>query len=155
MSMRNKIERECAKNGIPCACKGCFDTKCKNENCGICCDCDEYWLHCENRRDVKLDLTDTKAVLAHLRKCFAGHLAVCKLGLERCETIVANGETLDDKDWETRKALQEGRIESYENCLSYICGLLDEIQEKENAREFLDFVLNRHGDKQDDRISEN
>ena len=35
---------KCTKNGIPCDCKDCdADQKCKELECAICGNCDEYW----------------------------------------------------------------------------------------------------------------
>lgn len=129
------MNEACIKNGIQCACAECFDTKCKAENCGICCDSDEYWKQCPARRDTKLDLTNTKEVLKDLQKCIAGHLVICKMALERGEILTLKGEKVSEEEREVREAMQKGRIESYENCLGYVNGLLKEMEETENSKD--------------------
>lgn len=111
----------CLKNGKQCACKECKDDKCRKSECALCLGCEEYWEKCPSRRDKELDLSNTKEVLEHLRKCFRGFLASCEYGKA----------TFAVDPW--REALQDGRIETYKHCISNINGLLQEIEERERG----------------------
>lgn len=44
------------------------------------------------------------------------------------------GEEPTDKDWIAGEALQNGRIETYKDCISRIANLIKEIEEQDNAK---------------------
>lgn len=121
----------CLKNGKQCACKNCKDQGCRDYNCGICSSCDEYWEQCTSKRDKELDLSNTKEVLEHLRKCFAGHIAICEGALNKGVMLTLKGEPVSETERQIRESRQEGRIDSYRTCLGYVSGLLEELKNEE------------------------
>jgi|GEM_PF-7029577 hypothetical protein len=117
----NEIENiyNCSIDGIECDCKNCKDDICKDFSCGTCIDNGEYFEKCPGKRERTLNLKDTEAVLEFLKK-------VLQVSRKECEQ--KNDAVQTDKNSET-EALQKGRIETYDEIINVINGLLTELAE--------------------------
>ena len=116
-------DKECIINEKECVCKGCQDTDCHKNKCGICFDNDEYLNECMYFRR-KVDLNNTIDVLTYVREFCQKRYDLCKRILNR---------TLNKKDIERVAPIVVESAQSEQmRVIEMIDKLIKEVQDGKN-----------------------